>query len=66
MSESFDSFVTREQARALLGGVSVFTLKRWEKAGKLPPVTRLSYKVCGWLKSQIDAVLRAMTTGTPA
>lgn len=59
MSDSFDTFVTRAQAAVLLGGISVDTVKRWEKVGRLPSPTRLSRKVVGWRRSQLDAALRS-------
>lgn len=48
-------FIPRTQARAeYLGGISADTAKRWQDAGKLPPITRLSAKVQGWTKFTLD------------
>lgn len=53
-----DPLITRKQAREqYLAGVSRETLWRWETAGKLPPVTRISPRVNGWRKSVLDQFL---------
>lgn len=53
-----DPLISRKQARAnYFAGVSDRTLRRWEAAGKLPPVTRVSRRVNGWRKSVLDQFL---------
>jgi hypothetical protein len=41
-------------------GVSIFTLRRWRKAGKVPYV-QLSDRLIGYRQSQRDAILKART-----
>ena len=53
-----DPLISRRQARVnYFAGVSGRTLRRWEAAGKLPPVTRVSRRVNGWRKSVLDQFL---------
>lgn len=53
-----DPFIPRAQARReYLGGISDDTAARWQAAGKLPPLIRLSRKVVGWRKSTIEKFL---------
>lgn len=53
-----DPLIPRVQARKdYLGGISDDTAKRWQDAGKLPPLIRLSRKVVGWRKSTLEAHL---------
>lgn len=51
-----DRFLSIKQA-ANLFNVSTRTIGRWEKAGQLPPKTRLSHKTVGWRASRFQAFM---------
>ena len=53
-----DPIILRKDARAThFANVSRSTLARWEAAGALPPIIRVSRRVQGWRKSTLDAFL---------
>lgn len=50
-----DPFIPRPQARKdFLWGISEDTARRWQTAGKLPPLVRLSGRLVGWRKSTLE------------
>ncbi|ELJ8864321.1 AlpA family phage regulatory protein [Vibrio parahaemolyticus] len=51
-------FVRQEQLAKEIG-VSVSTLWRWRRDGKMPPVVTLSSRVVGWQRKDIERWLEA-------
>lgn len=52
-----DATLVRRADAAVLLGVSVATLDRMEKDGRLPPKTRLGKAIAGWRLSELHAAL---------
>jgi predicted DNA-binding transcriptional regulator AlpA len=63
---NIDIFIPRTQARRdYFGGISADTVAKWQAAGKLPPLIRVSRKVVGWKKSTLDAFMESRKVATP-
>ncbi|OOF04375.1 helix-turn-helix transcriptional regulator [Salinivibrio costicola] len=53
-------FIRQEQLAKEMG-VSVSTLWRWRRDGKMPPVVALSSRVVGWQRKDIEQWLKEQT-----
>jgi predicted DNA-binding transcriptional regulator AlpA len=61
-----DPLIPRVQARReYLGGISDATAARWQAAGKLPPLIRLSRNTVGWRKSTLEKFLAERAVAAP-
>lgn len=56
-SPDLDPLLLRAECAAMLGGVTVKTIQRYEKSGVLPPPIRVTSRVVGHRRSTIERLL---------